>query len=372
MDTEKRANPKAVWQQDGTTVVLELSGFWTCQGGQMEVTGYEAGSWPGKFSTEKVATFDSRLPAYLMRCLRAAEEKDEASFEGLPEDLRGLMELAMKVPEQSDAKGRGDGFVGLPLLGTKTIKLWKSGLSVMEFLGEVILSTGRFFTGKARFRRSDFWQTVQECGVEALPIVALISLLIGMILAFVGNVQLANFGAKIFVADLVGVAMVREMGVVMTSIIVSGRTGAAFAANLGSMNANEEIDALRTFGFNSFDFLVLPRVFALVIMLPILTVYSNVIGIFGGMLVAWAGGVSPELFWAELLTAINPSNASLGVIKSVFFGVAIAIAGCMQGMNSGKSSAAVGEATTRAVVISITAIVVLDSLFAAVFTILDI
>lgn len=372
MDTTKASNPKAVWQQDGGRVVLELSGLWTCEGGALEVTGYEDGSWPERFSAEGVAGFDSRLPAYLMRCLRERGEKGEADFAGLPEDLRGLMELALKVPEQSEAKGRGEGFSGLAHLGTKVKEIWTSGLSVMEFLGEVILSTGRFFVGKARFRRSDFWKTVQECGVEALPIVALISLLIGMILAFVGNVQLANFGAQIFVADLVGIAMVREMGVIMTAIIVSGRTGAAFAANLGSMNANEEIDALRTFGFNSFDFLVLPRVFALVLMLPILTIYSNVIGIFGGMLVAWAGGVSPKLFWNELLTAINPSNASLGVIKSIFFGIAIAIAGCMQGMNAGKSSAAVGEATTRAVVISITAIVVLDSLFAAIFTILDI
>ncbi|MDP4846633.1 MAG: ABC transporter permease, partial [Akkermansiaceae bacterium] len=132
---------------------------------------------------------------------------------------------------------------------------------MLDFTGETVLALGRFFRGKANFRARDFWLSIQECGVGALPIVALISFLIGMILAFVGNVQLANFGASLYVADLVGLAMVREMGVMMTAIIMSGRTGAAFAASIGSMKANQEIDALKTFGFNPFDFLVLPRLF---------------------------------------------------------------------------------------------------------------
>jgi phospholipid/cholesterol/gamma-HCH transport system permease protein len=208
--------------------------------------------------------------------------------------------------------------------------------------------------------------------VEALPIVSLISFLIGLILAFVGNVQLTHFGANIFVADLVGIAMVREMGVVMTAIIMSGRTGAAFAAHIGSMNANEEIDALRTFGFNPFDFLVLPRLIALVLMMPLLTVYSNVVGIIGGMFVGSFVGIPPELYWNETLAAVDLTTASLGVIKSVFFGAAIAISGCMMGMSAGNSSAAVGEATTRAVVAAITTVVVLDSAFAAIFTLLEI
>ena len=193
-----------------------------------------------------------------------------------------------------------------------------------------------------------------------------------MILAFVGNVQLANFGASLYVADLVGIAMVREMGVMMTAIIMSGRTGASFAAHIGSMNANQEIDALKTFGFDPFDYLVLPRIFALVLMMPLLTIYSNVIGILGGMLVAAGAGIPPQLFWTEMLSMVNLTQASLGVGKSIFFGVAIAIAGCMQGMNSGHSSAAVGQATTRAVVASITAVIILDSAFAIIFTILDI
>ena len=153
---------------------------------------------------------------------------------------------------------------------------------------------------------------------------------------------------------------------------MSGRTGAAFAAHIGSMKANEEIDALRTFGFNPFDFLVLPRMLALVLMMPLLTIYANIIGIFGGMVVGSMVGITPELYWNETLTAVDLTNASLGVIKSVFFGVAIAASGCMMGMKAGNSSAAVGEATTRAVVASITAVVVMDSAFAAIFTLLEI
>jgi phospholipid/cholesterol/gamma-HCH transport system permease protein len=162
------------------------------------------------------------------------------------------------------------------------------------------------------------------------------------------------------------------MGVVMTAIIMSGRTGAAFAAHLGSMNANQEIDALRTFGFNPFDFLVLPRLLALVLMMPILTLYANLIGILGGMLVGAAVDIPPVLYWHETLSSVTLTTSFLGVFKSVFFGIVIALCGCLQGMRAGNSSAAVGQATTRAVVASITTIIILDSGFAALFTILDI
>jgi phospholipid/cholesterol/gamma-HCH transport system permease protein len=183
---------------------------------------------------------------------------------------------------------------------------------------------------------------------------------------------LTNFGANLLVADLVAIAMVREMGVVMTAIIMSGRTGAAFAAHISSMKSNEEIDALRTSGFDPFDFLVLPRLLALLLMMPLLTIYSNVVGIIGGMLVGSSVGIPMVLFWNETLLSINLTNSSLGIIKSVFFGATIAISGCMQGMSAGKSSAAVGEATTHSIVAAITWIVLLDSAFAAVFTLLNI
>ncbi len=366
--------PRAVWSFEGGNSVLAISGDWRRDGPEAEITGDSTDKAPAIYQMEELGAYDSTLPAFLLAKIREATagSEDPPSFTGLPDNLRGLLELALAVPEDSQTQTTPRTSSEIRKLGKISLSVWNSLKGLAEFTGQSMLSLGRFFTGKARFRTSDFWLTLQECGVQALPIVSLISFLIGLILAFVGNVQLTNFGASLFVADLVGIAMVREMGVVMTAIIMSGRTGAAFAAHLGSMKANEEIDALRTFGFDPFDFLVLPRMLALVLMMPVLTIFANFVGIFGGMLVGWMVGISPELYWAETRKAVDLTNGSLGVIKSVFFGAAIAVSGCMQGMKAGNSSAAVGEATTRAVVASITTVIVLDSAFAAIFTMLDI
>ncbi len=377
MITASSSSPTAVWHQAGEAVTLEISGDWRCDGPAVKIEGTSPEHFSAHYQLDNLATYDSTLPAFLLAHFRTVKATDQEKperppLDGLPDNLRGLLELALAVPEESSAKPTNDSSSLLGRLGSRTLAVWGSIQALLDFTGQTVLSLIRLCTGRARFRASDFWMTLQQCGVEALPIVALISFLIGLILAFVGNVQLTNFGANLFVADLVGIAMVREMGVVMTAIIMSGRTGAAFAAHIGSMKANEEIDALRTFGFNPFDFLVLPRMLALVLMMPLLTVYANIIGIFGGMVVGSLVGITPELYWNETLKAVDMTNASLGVIKSVFFGVAIAASGCMMGMAAGNSSAAVGAATTRAVVAAITAVVVIDSAFAAIFTVLKI
>jgi phospholipid/cholesterol/gamma-HCH transport system permease protein len=374
--------PRACWTRDADELVLELSGEWRQDGPAPEVVDESPDHAPDRYATEDLGGFDSTLPAFILAHLRMAENPTSAAdengvsakfpLEGLAPDLRGLMELALAVPEESEAGRQPAESSAIWKIGEITIAFWKSILSLAEFCGLTVFSFGRFLIGKGSFRGRDFWMIVQECGPRALPIVTLISFLIGVILAFVGEAQLASFGASIYVADLVGIAMVREMGVVMTGIIMSGRTGAAFAAHLGSMKANEEIDALKTFGFDPFDFLVLPRVIALVLMMPLLTLYANLVGILGGMLVGAAVGIPPVLYWNETLATIDLTNASLGVFKSVFFGAAIAISGCLQGMHAENSSAAVGEATTRAVVAAITAVIVIDSLFAAIFTVLGI
>lgn len=378
MPPPENAPPTARWTRDGERVALELSGDWLRDGAVPEIQGEPPGGPPDSYATDALGAYDSTLPAFLLSQLRRAGETPEAgegtspSLDGLPPDLRGLMDLALAVPEESEASQKAADPSEIRKLGKISINIWNSVLSIAEFTGQSVLALGRFITGRARFRARDFWLIVQECGAQALPIVSLISFLIGLILAFVGNVQLASFGASLYVADLVGIAMVREMGVVMTGIIMSGRTGASFAAHIGSMKANEEIDALRTFGFDPFDFLVLPRLLALILMMPLLTLYANCVGILGGMLVGAAVGIPPVLYWNETLTAVTLTTIFLGVFKSVFFGAVIAMSGCLQGMHAGNSSAAVGEATTRAVVASITAIIVLDSAFAAIFTVLDI
>lgn len=377
MTTTSSSPPLAAWQQEGDVVTLQVSGDWWRDGPAVKIEGAPPKRFPAHYQLENLGAYDSTLPAFLLAHFRTVKATDQEKpemppWDGLPDNLRGLLELALAVPEEGDAKHSDHAPSFLGRLGSLSLAVWASIQALLDFTGQTVLSLLRFFTGRARFRASDFWMTLQQCGVEALPIVALISFLIGVILAFVGNVQLTNFGANVFVANLVGIAMVREMGVVMTAIIMSGRTGAAFAAHIGSMKANEEIDALRTFGFNPFDFLVLPRMLALVLMMPLLTVYANIIGILGGMVVGILVGITPELYWNQTLIAVDLTNASLGVIKSVFFGVAIAASGCMMGMAAGKSSAAVGQATTRAVVAAITAVVVIDSAFAAIFTMLGI
>ncbi len=358
-------------------MTLEISGDWRQDGPPVNVTGSAPDQFPTRYQLDALAGYDSTLPAFIFAQLRAVatvgtEKAKLPDLLGLPDNLRGLLELALAVPEESQNKVEPKTTSAVGRLGEHTMNVWANIIALVNFTGQTVLSLVRLFTGRARFRSADFWMTLQQCGAQALPIVSLISFLIGLIFAFVGNVQLTNFGANIFVADLVGIAMVREMGVVMTAIIMSGRTGAAFAAHIGSMKANEEIDALRTFGFNPFDFLVLPRLIALVLMMPLLTVYANVVGILGGMVVGSFVGIPVELYWNETIAAVNLTTASLGVFKSVFFGAAIAISGCMMGMKAGNSSAAVGEATTRAVVTAITAVIVLDSVFAVIFTLLDI
>lgn len=373
MDEQKAEPPHARWASEGDSRVLTISGEWMRGGPLPVIRGEPPNAPPDHYETSELTGFDSTLPAFLLARIRERQRDGMISpLTGLPTDLRGLMELALSVPEESEAKEKHVKTTELGKLGGHSLNIWHGFLNVAEFTGLSLLSLGRFLTGRAHFRSDEFWHTVQQCGAAALPIVSLISFLIGLIMAFVGNVQLANFGASLYVADLVGIAMVREMGVMMTAIIMSGRTGAAFAAHIGSMKANQEIDALRTFGFNPFDFLVLPRMLALVLMMPLLTMYANGIGILGGMLVGSAVGIPPALYWYETLTVLSLENAFLGVMKSIFFGVVIAVAGCMQGMNSEVSSAGVGRATTRAVVFSITAIIILDSAFAAIFTILDI
>ena len=237
----------------------------------------------------------------------------------------------------------------------------------------VALAMLSFVSGRSRYRRSDLLEVIQQCGANALGIVSLISYLVGVILAFMGAVQLQQFGAAIYVADLVGIGMVREMGAMMTAIIMAGRTGAAFAAELGSMKGSQEIDALTTMGISPMEFLVLPRMIALILMMPLLCLYANFVGIFGGATVGVAVlGLSLRTYLHETIRAVTMVALMGGLVKSAVYGVLIALAGCYQGFECGNSSAAVGKATTAAVVSSIVMIVVACGMFAVLFNILGI
>jgi phospholipid/cholesterol/gamma-HCH transport system permease protein len=225
-------------------------------------------------------------------------------------------------------------------------------------VGDVVDSFIRLFVGRARFRWRDFWVVVQSNSSGALPIVTLIAFLVGVIIAFLGVVVLRRFGAGYYVSFLVGFGMLREMGALMTGIIMAGRTGAAFAAELGSMKITEEIDALRTLGVSPIDHLVLPRMLGLFAMMPLLTIYAAFVGIFGGLIVSISLlDLSPTQFIGGLLTAVTLSDGLLGLFKGTVFGLLIGLAGCMKGMQTGSDAGAVGRAATSAVVLGITLII---------------
>ncbi|MFW6242138.1 MAG: MlaE family ABC transporter permease, partial [Thermodesulfobacteriota bacterium] len=236
--------------------------------------------------------------------------------------------------------------------------------------GQATLSMKRLVTGRARFRASDFLVLLQDCGPSALPIITLISVLVGLILAFVGAIQLEMFGAEIFVANLVGLGMAREMGAMMAAIIMAGRTGAAFAAQIGTMQVNEEVDALRTLGLSAVDFLVLPRLLAMGLLMPLLAIYADVMGILGGAIVGVGMlDISPAAYFQQTQESVPLHHFATGLIKSVFFGAIVALSGCMRGMRCGRSAMAVGGAATSAVVTAIVWIIVTDAAFTVLFNV---
>jgi phospholipid/cholesterol/gamma-HCH transport system permease protein len=326
------------------------------------------------FDASALAKWNTSLLAFLERCVELGEGKKlKVDYAGLPEGARRLLRLARAVPEKTDARHKAEDIPFVQRVGEVTQGLAAGFMDFTSFLGENLLSVGRLLRGQAQLRWSDMLLVLQQAGPGALGIVALINFLSGLILAYVGAVQLSRFGASVYVADLVAVATVREMGCVMTAVIMCGRTGASFAAQLGTMKVNEEIDALRTFGFPPVDFLVLPRVLALVIMMPFLCVFADLIGIMGGATVAMLQlDVAPVDYLHRTIESVTLSSFLLGVFKSGVFGAWVALVGCWRGMRCGSNAAAVGEATTSAVVIGITGIVAGDGIFAVLSNALQI
>jgi phospholipid/cholesterol/gamma-HCH transport system permease protein len=322
----------------------------------------------------ELGAWDSGLIAVVASVVRRARSAGmEVELSELPEGVRDLARLALAVPEKQGARRHTHRSSVLARIGDSLLEWLGAATGVLAFVGDAVLSLGRLCVGRAQMRFGDFLLVVQECGAQALPIVTLISVLVGMILAFVGSVQLEQFGAEIYVADLVALGMAREMGAMMTAIIMSGRTGAAFAAQLGTMKVNEEIDALTTMGIAPMDFLVLPRLLALVAMMPLLCVYSDALGILGGAFVGVTMlDLSANAYLDETWRSVGLISFQIGVVKAAIFGVIVAVCGCMQGIRCGDNAAAVGKATTSAVVSSIVWIVVADALVTIVCNVLEI
>ena len=354
------------------TLVVRLAGSWKLEDGlpataelqqQLEVTPRVRRL---SFDTHALTAWDSGLLTFVREVVEQSTSRQlVVDQRGLPAGVQRLLALAAAVPEQEEARRRGAPLPWLDGIGTAVLSGWQGAWDILGFIGETVLAGLRLMAGQARFRRVDLALFLQQCGAQALGIVTLVSFLVGLILAFVGAVQLRQFGAQIYVADLVGLAITREMGAMMTGVILAGRTGAAFAAQLGTMQVNEEIDALITMGIPPMEFLVLPRMLALMLMMPVLCVYADLVGILAGLLVSITLLNMPLIeYLNETRLAVDLVDCGIGVCTSVVFGALVALAGCLRGMQSGRSAAAVGAAATSAVVTGIVWIIASDGLFA--------
>ena len=257
-------------------------------------------------------------------------------------------------------------------VGLQTAHLWRDLKLQVEFVGAVSAALWHALTHPRWIRWKDVWRICERVGADGLPIVALISFLLGMILAFQSAVPMRRFGAENFVADLIALAMQRELGPLMTAILLAGRSGAAFAAEIGTMRVNQEVDALTTMGLDPVRFLVTPRILAALMMTPLLTLFANVVGIFGGAVTMQTFGIPFATFFHEANAAVSWSDFWVGFVKTFFFAVLVAGIGCLRGLQTRAGASAVGDAATRAVVSGIIMLVIVDGLFALALFILDI
>jgi phospholipid/cholesterol/gamma-HCH transport system permease protein len=321
------------------------------------------------FETGTLGEWDTGLVKALIAIVQIARARGvEIDDAGLPTGARRLVALAFAVEEREGARRVVKHKTFLEQVGENALSGLANGRELLQFTGDLVLSCGRYLRGTATFQRSDVTQYIQEAGAEAFSIVSLICFLIGMIFAFVGVMQLKLFGAGIYTADLVALAMVREMSAIMTGIIMAGRTGAAYAAQIGTMKVNEEVDALTTLGMNPVDFMVTPRVFALIAMMPLLTLYASLMGILGGAVVGISMlDVSVQQYVSQTLAAVHLNDLFGGLFKSIVYGILVALAGCQQGMACGNSALAVGQCTTKAVVMGIVLIVISASILTVIY-----
>jgi phospholipid/cholesterol/gamma-HCH transport system permease protein len=353
---------------DGTNMVLVLSGDWTAQDdvSRMHVTDsllQRSNIHALRFDSSNLGRWDSSLLVFLSS-LREASRRRHIVFDqtGLPPAARRLLALLPAAPPESVVPVRNVGTA--ERVGIRAIGIWSDLIGITTLIGETILRTGAAVRGQARTRIVDLLACIQDAGIAALPMVALVNILVGGIVAFVGGIQLRRLGAEIYVADLIGVTEVREMAPLMTAIVMSGRTGSAYAAEIAAMQGSEEIDALQAIGISVFDYLILPRVSALTTMMPLLCIYAGALGLFGGLGVAVAMmNISAPSFAVQLRGAVAGSDILLGLAKSIAFGSWIAIAGCRIGLKAGRSATDVGHAATAAAVSGIVGVIALDALF---------
>lgn len=311
------------------------------------------------FNAENLKKWDSSLAVIIFKLVKISKERQiNINLDKLPENVKSLIKLAFSVDRKPNTKNKTEESF-FENIGNSFLNSVNSCKKGFLFLKISLLSLKNFIFSKAVMRVDDFLMSLENCSYKAVPIVSLISFMVGLILAFVGSIQLKAFGAEIYVASLVSIAMVRIMGAVMTAIIMAGRTGANYAATIGTMQVNEEIDALKTMGIPVVDFLLLPRILSLIITMPFLTLISNIVGIIGGGFVGiFILNIPPQKYYQMSIDVLDLNNFSIGIFHGLVFGIIIALCGCYYGINCGKDSDGVGKATTKSVVSSIVWIII--------------
>ena len=307
--------------------------------------------------------WDSTLVMILFQIISiATNRKINVSLEDCPNGLKRLLTLARTIDRKPIQKQQTTELT-LEKLGAWGIHTYNSVIKGFRFIKQTFISIIRLILGKAIMRKVDFLFALQDCGWKAIPIISLISFMVGLILAFVGAVQLKLFGAQIYVASLVSIGMTRIMGAIMIGIIMAGRTGASYAATIGTMQVNEEIDALKTMGIPTTDFLVLPRFLALVLTMPFLTMWADFMGMIGGGTVSILMlDIVPQEYIRYSINAFNLDNFLVGIFHGLVFGCVIALCGCYYGINCGRDADSVGVATTKSVVSAIVWMIVMTGI----------
>lgn len=328
------------------------------------------------FDLTKVEALDTGgawLIANLARRVRAVGA--EVRFEGLSPAHSALLDtVAENIPDDPGVEAQRRSFPDwVASIGERTVGAWKDTLSLLGFLGLTLHRLVRTIVMPWRLRRAALVSQMEEVGFKAIPIVALMGFLIGVVLAFQGATQLKQFGAEIFVVELISISVLRELGILLTAIIVAGRSGSAFTASIGSMKVQEEIDAMRTLGLDPIEVLVIPRVVALLIMLPILGFISDMAALIGGGLMSWIDlDISPGMFVTRLKESTGIWHFAVGMIKAPFFALVIGVIACWQAMQVKGSAQSVGQRTTASVVQAIFMVIALDALFSIFFSALNV
>lgn len=362
----KAAASAGVW-------VVRVSGQWSIESPWPENAGEALAGVDGAniksllLESSGLGSWDSSLLLFLAQLARRAHERKIPVETRLPDGIARLVRMVFAVPPRKGADRPETDAGFLESVGAATLNLYPRACEFLNFLGSVTQGLGRLCVGKATMRGQDFLKATYECGAQSLPIVALTSMLFGLILAFVGAVQLTQFGAQIYVAGLVGIGMLRVMGAVMVGVVMSGRIGAAYAALIGAMQVNEEVDALTVLGISPVDFLVVPRVLALALMVPLLTLYADFMGLVGGWLVATLLlDINSLEYMHATVQMVHFKQVLIGLSYGAVFGVVIAVTSCYQGMRCGRSALAVGQTTTRAVVTAIVGIIVTTAIITVI------